>query len=260
MTRSPKEIPSQKVSIWERYPALSEIPVGRFPNHLLIIPDGNRRFAETQGILPVEGHKLGLEVMVEILRDMHELPISFITLWAFSRDNWKRPPEEVSGLMTLLTEGVRTNIGQLHEKNTRFVHLGRKDRIPEELRSAIEEAEDLTMKNTGQTVCVAIDFGGRDQELRILKKVVRAVNLGEIKDESAIDEKYADSLRDADGLIPPADLLIRSSGEQRTSDIGWLNGAQTELFIHEKLFPELTTGDIVDALLNFSKRQRRFGT
>lgn len=249
------------VSIWERYPALSEIPKKRFPNHLLIIPDGNRRFAKTQGILPIEGHKLGLEVMIEILRDMHELPISFITLWAFSSDNWKRPQEEVSGLMTLLTEGIRAHIGELHEKKARFVHLGRKDRITEELRITIEEAEKITMENAGQTVCVAIDFGGSDQETRIAQRIFDDISYGFIRGKNDITQDYLESLRDGNGQIPPADLLIRSSGEQRTSDIGWLNGAQTELyFINEKLFPQVSTDDIVDALLDFSKRQRRFGT
>lgn len=259
MIRPIKETPS-RASIWERYPPLSEIPRERFPNHVLIIPDGNRRFAETQRIMPVEGHKLGLEVMIEILRDMHELPISFITLWAFSSDNWKRPPEEVSGLMTLLTEGIRTNIGELHEKKARFVHLGRKDRISEELRIAIEEAEKLTMENTGQTVCVAIDFGGRDQEVRIAQRIFDDISYGFIRGKNDITQDYLESLRDGNGDIAPADLLIRSSGEQRTSDIGWFIGPQTELyFISKKLFPEVSTDDIVDSLLDFSKRQRRFG-
>lgn len=243
----------RSLSIWERFPQLKEIPQGGFPNHVLIIPDGNRRFAKASLQNVLFGHRQGMKVVTNILRDLRELPIPFVTLWAFSADNWKRPHGEVNGLMMLLEEGVKTHVDELMKNNARVIHLGRKDRIPESLRIAIEDAESKTAENSGQTVCLAIDFGGRDQERRMLEAARR------IPSDVPLTDELTDGLRDGHGLIPPADLLVRTF-ERRTSDIGWLNGAQTELyFIDGKLFPEISTDDIVDAICYFSTRQRRLG-
>lgn len=244
---------TQHLTIWERFPQLKEIPQGGFPNHVLIIPDGNRRFAKASLQNVLFGHRQGMEVVTNILRDLRELPIPFVTLWAFSADNWKRPQGEVNGLMMLLEEGVKTHVDELMKNNARVIHLGRKDRIPESLRITIEDAESKTAKNSGQTVCLAIDFGGKDQERRMLE-AGRA-----LPPNIPTTDELVEILRDGGGLIPPADLLVRPS-ERRTSDIGWLNGAQTELyFIDDKLFPEISTADIVNAICYFSKRQRRLG-
>lgn len=244
---------TRPLTTWERFPQLKEIPQGGFPNHVLIIPDGNRRFAKASLQNVLFGHRQGMTVVTDILRDLRALPINFVTLWAFSADNWKRPQEEVYGLMMLLERGVKTHVDELMKNNARVIHLGRKDRIPESLRITIEDAESKTAKNSGQTVCLAIDFGGKDQERRMLEAARR------IPPGVSLTDELIEQLRDGKGLIPPADLLVRPS-ERRTSDIGWLNGAQTELyFIDKKFFPEISTDDIVDAICYFSTRQRRLG-
>lgn len=246
------ELLSPSPTIYERFPQLKEIPQGGFPNHVLIIPDGNRRFAKASLQNVLFGHQKGMAAVVNILRDVRELPISIVTLWAFSADNWKRPQEEVNGLMLLLENGIKAHIGELMENKTRIIHLGRKDRITTSLRATIEGAEIKTAKNSGQTVCLAIDYGGKDQERRMLEAGRR------IPPEVPLTDELIEELRDGKGVIPPADLLIRTA-ERRTSDIGWLNGAQTELYFIDELFPEISTADIVAAICYFSTRQRRLG-
>lgn len=244
----------QKISIFERFPELETIPSHGFPSHVLIIPDGNGRWAQQEKKFVLQGHKKGAEQIDIILHDLSELQeIKIVTLWAFSSDNWKRSADEVKGLMFLIQSQVEQKIKDVKERNARFIHLGRKDRIPKSLLDTIEAAEQDTKNNLGQIICLAIDFGGDDQQVRILEK------LRSIPSDTKIDLELLWQLRDGNGEVPPADLLIRSASEKRTSDIGWLNGASTELYFIDKYFPDVTTADIVKALVDFSKRERRFG-
>jgi undecaprenyl diphosphate synthase len=245
---------SSKQSIFDKYPMLKTIPKEKFPKHVLIIPDGNGRWAQQEEKFVLQGHKKGAEGIKTILRDLSEVEeIKIVTLWGFSADNWKRSEKEVKGLLFLIQYQIEQTIAELKEMNARFIHLGRKDRLPKALLQTMENAEQETKNNPGQIICVAVDFGGEDQEVRIIEQ---ARNLPKDRE---ITKEVLWQLRDAKGLIPPADLLIRTSGERRTSDIGWLNGAPTDLYFIEKFFPDITTVDIVDALVDFSKRDRRFG-
>lgn len=245
----------RKQSIFERYPILQTIAPDRFPKHVLIIPDGNGRWAQQQNKPIIEGHKKGADVIEHILRDLSELTdIKIVTLWGFSSDNWKRSRDEIKGLMYIVEYKVTRTLNEVIRTGRRFIHLGRKDRIPTRLLTILEQAEELTKNSNGQIICLAIDFGGEDQELRVLEAARK------IPDTIPISRDVLWQLRDAHGLIPAADLLIRTSGEKRTSDIGWLNGSQTELYFLEKYCPDVTTSDIIDALVDFSKRERRFGS
>lgn len=246
-------------SIFKRFPQLAIIPPERFPKHVFIIPDGNRRFAKAKGKNAIQGHQQGLENTLTIFRDLRELPaIEFVTLWAFSDNNWSRPEEEVDGLMSLLTGGIQMHIEELDKHNVRLIHLGRKDRIPPFLQDALADAEERTHANTGQVLSLGIDFGGQDQDLREKQRLARDIKYGLITSDT-FDRAYLDALRDGDGVVPPADLLIRTSGETRLSDPGWLVGANTELHFTNKLFPQTTTEDIIDAITEFSQRDRRMG-
>ncbi len=243
-----------KKSIFEQYPILQTIPKDKFPKHVLIIPDGNGRWAQQEKKIVLQGHKKGAEVTKIILRNLGEIPeIKIISLWGFSADNWKRNEKEIKGLLLLIQYQIEQTIKELQERNARFIHLGRKDRLPKTLLQTMERAEEETFHNQGQIVCIAVDFGGEDQEMRIIEKA-RTV----AKDIPVTNELLW-QLRDGHGIIPPADLLIRTAGEQRTSDIGWLNGAPTELYFIKKFFPEVTTADIVAGIVDFSKRERRLG-
>lgn len=253
MEKSGVEGQPVRLSVLERFPALKEIPKSAFPQHVLIIPDGNRRFARSLSEESIFGHRKGVEVLQSILRDLRELPIQTVTVWGFSADNWQRSEEELGALMGLFEQAIKANLPELMQYNTRFVHLGRKDRLPESLQEAIRKAELETTENMGQTLCLAIDFGGMDQEIRMMEK------LRMMKEDQPLTREIVEGLRDGDGTIPSADLIIRTSGEMRTSDIGWLNGANTELYFTRKFFPDMTTKDIVDALVDFSRRHRRLG-
>lgn len=243
-----------KKTIFEKFPILRSIPEEKFPRHICIIPDGNGRWAKSHNRFAVYGHARGMRVLQKILRELSEISeIKIVTLWAFSTDNWKRGEKEINGLMKLLVKGIDDGIKEIKERNSRFIHLGRKDRLPKSLLTVLNKAEEETKNNSGQIVVIAIDFGGEDQNIRILQKAINL--LSSIK----IDQNLLWELRDTNGLIKSADLLIRTSGELRTSDIGWINGKSTEIYIIDKLFPDVTTIDIIDAVVAFSKRDRRFG-
>lgn len=243
----------KKGDIFERFPVLKSIPSQHFPNFLFIIPDGNRRFAKQKGKPSFWGHKKGFDVAIELLRSMQSLPIKIVGFWGFSSDNWKRNEIEVKGLMTIFEQLINNYFDELMKNNGRLIHIGRKDRLPDSLIKTITKAEEKTKKNTGQILCIALDFGGEDQTIRMLDQARR------LEKNITITPQLLHSLRDGDGLIPPADLIIRTS-EIRTSDVGWLNGKNTVLyFIPDKFFPEMNERDIVNAIDFFDKTERRQG-
>lgn len=239
-------------SIFDKFPLLKEIPEEKFPNHVLIIPDGNGRWANRMRQLPIFGHRQGMKIIKEVLDALKDLPIKIITVWGFSANNWKRQKNEVESLMKLFESAIKENLPELIKNNTRFIHLGRKDRIPFSLVKMIEDSEKKTQYNTKRTFCLALDFGGEDQELRILNEVRK------LPKSVDITPTVVEQLRDAKGLIPPADLIIRTSGEQRTSDLGWLE-RNAEFYSIPKLLPESTIKDFVNAIVDYSKRERRYG-
>ncbi len=244
----------KNLSIIQRFPQLQTLTKEQFPHHVLIIPDGNGRWAQQSHFPITWGHKKGADAAKQILLDLSELQeIRIVTIWGFSSDNWKRSMEEINGLFDVIHHSLNSLYSILQQKHAKLFHLGRKDRIPQSLKDEIEHMEKESEKNPGQTVCIAIDFGGEDQIRRMLEKARNLPKGTEITEETVW------SLRDGEGKIPPADLLIRTAGEHRTSDIGWLNNAGTELFFIDKYFPDVTTEDIIDAILSFARRQRRFG-
>jgi len=243
-----------KLSLYDQFPALKQIPEEKFPKHILIIPDGNGRWAKEHNIFVTAGHKKGAEVVEKILDDISQIQaIKAVTLWGFAADNWKRSTDEVKGLMFLLKYKIKNTIKKLKARNGRFIHLGRKDRMPQDLREILEREENNTKKNTGQILSLAIDFGGEDQNIRMIQQA------RQIPSNIPISQDVLWQLRDGHGIVKSADLLIRTSGEKRTSDIGWLNGVSTELYFIEKFFPDITIEDIVDAIIDYAKRERRFG-
>jgi len=239
------------------------------PHHVAIILDGNRRYARSHGETVPEGHQDGLENAVRILRTFKELPIETVTLWGFSADNWDRPMEEVDALMEIFASGIEHYLPEVIKDNARVLHLGRKDRFEKrnpKLASALQKAEEITKDNVGQTIVLALDYGGRDHEMRVTERIVEYVLGVRRQDPEISDDQIKGLVRasytlffDLAGKIPPADLIFRSSGEQRTSDIGYLNGKQTELATSPKFWPEITEDDMLNALVDFAQRERRMG-
>lgn len=238
-------------SVWEKYPELKKIPKDKFPLHLLLIPDGNGRWAKLSHKNITEGHRAGAEVIKNLYNDLWQLPIKFITIWGFSADNWSRTKEEADGIMKVIAGTLKVMLPIAIERKSRIVHIGRKDRIPAYLKAALEDAEERTKNFNSSFICLAVDYAGQDQEVRIIKKMI-SDNVKKVTPE--ILTKY----RDGGGVVPPADLIIRTSGERRTSDLGWLS-INSELAFIEKLLPNIGSKDIVNAIIDFSKRERRFG-
>jgi undecaprenyl diphosphate synthase len=145
-------------TVWDKFPELKSIPEEKFPKHLLLIPDGNGRWAKLYHKNITEGHKKGAEVIKNIYNDLWQLPIKFITIWGFSADNWSRTREEADGIMHVIDETLKVLLPQALERNERIMHIGRKDRIPAFLRDAFENAEKLTEKNTGTVLSLAVDY------------------------------------------------------------------------------------------------------
>ena len=239
-------------SVWELFPILKEVPKEKFPSHVLIIPDGNNRWAQRLKKPTITGHRQGYKVLKEVLETLQDLPINIVTIWGFAADNWKRSKQEVGNLMKLFERGLKENLSDLLKNNSRFTHLGRKDRIPNSLRQTIEKVEKETRKNSGKVLCLAIDFGGEDQEFRMMKAVHN------LPKNVKITLDVIKKLRDGRGEISPADLIIRTSGEQRTSDLGWLE-RNSEFYSIPKLLPDTQMQDFVNAIIDYSKRERRFG-
>lgn len=241
-----------KTSVFEKFPQLKGIPPEKFPNHILIIPDGNGRWAKRINSVPIIGHRQGFKVLKGVLRNLQDLPINIVSIWGFAADNWKRSEKEVAELMKLFEEGLKEIIPDLLKNKSKFIHLGRKDRIPMSLKKTIENAEKITRNNKGKILCLAIDFGGEDQELRIMKTIQK------LSKTTNITSELVRKLRDGQGEISSADLIIRTSGENRTSDVGWL-GTNSEFYSISKFLPDATMEDFIKAFIDYSKRERRFG-
>lgn len=241
-----------RAAVFERFPQLKKIPAEKLPNHVLIIPDGNGRWAKKINSVPIIGHRQGFKVLKEILKNLQELPINIVSIWGFAADNWKRSKKEIGDLMKLFEEGLKDSLPDLIKNKSRLIHLGRKDRIPYSLKQMLEKIEKATKNNKGKILCLAIDFGGEDQELRLIKEIQKLPKNTEITTE------LITQLRDGHGKISPADLIIRTSGEQRISDVGWL-GLNSEFYSVNKLLPDTKLKDFIDAIIDYSKRERRFG-
>ncbi len=238
--------------IYKEFPKLMEIPDGKYPNHVLIIPDGNGRWAKKLHKIPFFGHRQGFQVLKKVIRNLQDLPINTLSVWAFSSDNWKRNSDEINSLMKIYEAGINEALPDLIDKEMRFVCLGRRDRIPDFLVKTIETVEKKTNKLGPRIFCVAIDYSGQDQEIRMFQKVQK------LPKNTKINLELIKKLRDSEGIITPADLIIRTSGEQRISDLGWLS-QNSEFYSIKKFLPDTKVSDFIDALIDYSKRERRFG-
>ncbi|MBI3397197.1 di-trans,poly-cis-decaprenylcistransferase [Candidatus Woesebacteria bacterium] len=232
------------------------LPKGtKVPNHIAIIPDGNRRWARARGLNTLEGHKRGFTRAVELSRVARNLGVHTITLWGFSTENWDRSKDEVSYLMKLYAKLVDDYLKEARENDARIYHLGRKDRLPKFLLNKVKYAEDSTKNNKTHVVNLAIDYGGHDDIIRAARKMVHdRVSEDEVTKE--LFEKYLDT---HDQPYPYVDLIIRTSGEQRTSGLMTWQAAYAETYWENDHFPDFTPEKLKLAILDYSRRRRRFG-
>ncbi|MEQ1849541.1 MAG: polyprenyl diphosphate synthase [Candidatus Peribacteraceae bacterium] len=224
--------------------------------HLAIIPDGNRRWAREHLLESVwKGHEKAVENFVTLSEWCRNDPrVSILTVWCFSTENWKRDPKEISELMKLLETYLRREQKNFEKKQTRFVHSGRRDRIPPSLKQLIEESEEQTKNFTGFTLHLAVDYGGKDEVVRAIHKIpANRYPLPASTDESVI-RQYLDHPE-----LPDIDVILRSSGEQRTSNFFLWQSAYAEWVFSPKYFPDIGTDDLDEALGEYERRKRRFG-
>ncbi|MEN7982603.1 MAG: polyprenyl diphosphate synthase [Nanoarchaeota archaeon] len=223
------------------------------PNHIAIIPDGNRRWAKERGMEGFRGHEKAGEVdsLISLFEETRNLGVRYISFWGFSTENWKRDKEENDKLFNVLLKGVEEFLKYAHENKVRFRHLGRKDRFSKELVDALEKLESETEKYSDYNVNLCLDYGGRDEILRAVNKLLNA------KAKNINEEQFTKVL-DTNG-VPEPDLILRTSGEKRLSGFMPWQGVYAELLFVEKHFPDFKPQDVREAVEEFSRRKRRFG-
>ncbi len=231
------------------------MPSSTIPNHIAIIPDGNRRWAKAHGFPSLEGHRRGFDVAVKIGRKIRSMGVNTLTMWAFSTENWNRAPKEVSYLMKMYEIFIEKNLKEAMKEKIRIIHLGRKDRLPKSLLAKIENSEEKTKDFKNYILNIALDYGGRDEVIRAINKVIS--NKKQVT--SISEENFNEFLDTANQPHPNPDLIIRTSGEQRTSGLMIWQAAYAEYVFLNKHFPDLKDEDIELAIEEYSARQRRFG-
>lgn len=225
----------------------------RMPKHVGIIMDGNGRWARQRGLPRVAGHRAGTENLREILRAAVEFGIPILTIYAFSTENWERPPEEIQGLMRILDEVIDRELAELHENGVQLRHIGDLSGVSEHLQRKIQDAIELTRNNDRLILNVAFGYGGRAEIVHAIREIVRA---GHGPDD--IDDALVCSHLYTAGL-PDPDLIIRTSGEMRLSNFLIWQAAYAEYYITPIFWPDFNKEELRKALIQFSKRERRFG-
>lgn len=222
----------------------------KIPTHIAIIPDGNRRWAKSKGLLAQAGHKKGVENIEQLVRTTRDMGIKCLTGWAFSTENWKRDKKENDNLFDLLRLFTKRYKKFIEKERIRFIHLGRKDRLPEDVVKIINEMEDVTKQYTDFTTAIGLDYGGHDELLRTIKKL-KNQNL-EITKENI--EKNLDTAQ-----LPKPDLIIRTSGEQRLSGFMSWQCAYAEFYFAKVHFPDFGPKELKKAIAEYMTRNRTFG-
>lgn len=223
------------------------------PQHVAIILDGNGRWAKQRGLPRLLGHRAGGDNVHRVARLFMRYGIKYLTLYVFSTENWKRPKAEVTGLLNLLAEKIDSESQSLHKDNIRLMHLGRLARLPPGLRRKVEAATELTKDNTGMTLCLAFDYGARDEILEAARRLI-----GHGISPANIDEALFSQYLYSSG-IPDPDLIIRTAGEVRLSNFLLWQAAYSELYFTPVLWPDFGQKEIEEALLGYRRRERRFG-
>jgi undecaprenyl diphosphate synthase len=227
------------------------------PRHIAVIMDGNGRWAKKRLMPRTMGHRAGMTALKRLVESVVELNIPYLTVFAFSTENWRRPWEEVDYLMNLLVEYLLKELQELHQNNVRINILGEYQSLPPRCRIELEDALQTTGNNSGLTFSIALNYGARHEILTAVKKVAARVASGELPAEG-IDEAYFSSLLFTAGL-PDPDLLIRTAGEMRISNFLLWQIAYTEIWVTDRLWPEFSREDLMRAIADYQRRDRRYG-
>ncbi len=227
------------------------------PRHIAIIMDGNGRWAKARGLPRVAGHKAGVDALRGIVRAAGDKGLEFLTLFAFSSENWSRPNSEVTELMGLLKLFIRRDLNKLHSQNVRVRIIGARDDLASDICVLLNEAEKLTAANSGLTLVIAFNYGARDELTRAMRQIAEAVAAGQMKPDAITAEMISERLDTAD--IPDPDLIIRTSGEMRLSNFLLWQAAYSEFLFAPEYWPDFKPAHLFAAIDEYRKRVRRFG-
>ena len=233
------------------------IDQGEIPNHIAIIMDGNGRWAKSRGNIRTKGHKAGVDSVRDITEACAQIGVKYLTLYAFSTENWSRPKIEVNALMRLLASSLRKEAENLNENDIRLQTIGQIDRFPENCQRELREAIELTSDNNRLQLCLALSYSGRWDITEAVKKIAQQVQEGDIAPEDISDDMISAHLSTAN--IPDPELIIRTSGEYRLSNFLLWQLAYSELYITETYWPDFRREELYKAIQSFQQRERRFG-
>ncbi len=234
-----------------------QIDTSRLPRHIAIIMDGNGRWANEQGKDRLYGHFHGVESVRNIVETCAELKIGYLTLYAFSTENWYRPEEEVAGLMELLVSTIRNEVETLHKNNIRLSVIGEIEKLPKQARKELHEAFEITKNNTGLNLVMALSYSGRWELLNAVKKIAKQVQAGSVDVENINMDLLQTNLETAS--IPDPELMIRTGGEYRVSNFLLYQIAYSELYFTDVHWPEFRKNNLIAAIIDYQQRERRFG-
>ena len=232
-------------------------PTAATPSHVAIIMDGNGRWAKARGLSRSKGHRKGVEAVRAAVRAAGELGVKTLTLFSFSSENWSRPQEEVSELMTLLKMFIRRDLADLHKENVRVSIIGARHNVPSDILPLLEEAENLTRENTATRLVIAFNYGSRDEITRAMQLIARQVAAGDMLPEDVSEATVSKALDTAEWSDP--ELIIRTSGEKRLSNFLLWQAAYSEFIFLDCLWPDFSKDHFEQALAEYHSRDRRFG-
>jgi len=237
--------------------ALAEVPRQRWPRHIAIIMDGNGRWAQARSQPRIEGHRRGAETVRRITEEGSRLGIEQLTLFAFSSENWRRPRDEIDFLMELYRQHLIQERPTILKNNIRLRTIGRREGIPDEVLAEVDRTIEMSAGNTGMTLCLAVNYGGRQEIADAARRLAEQAARGAINPATVTEETFARTL-DTAGM-PDPDLLIRTAGEMRLSNFLLWQTSYAEIWVTETLWPDFREADLWTAIHDFSKRKRRFG-
>ena len=248
---------SLKPSGSEEERLLAELDANKLPQHIAVIMDGNGRWAQRRHLPRIAGHRAGVQSARTAIETCARLNIPALTLYAFSMENWRRPKAEIDFLMRLLREYLRKELPVIHRNNIRLLVIGRPDQLPDAVRTDVERAMRQTAGNSGMRLAVALNYGGRAELVDAFNRILDRVRNNGLANARVDEEMISQHLYTAG--LPDPDLLIRTSGEMRVSNFLLWQIAYAEIYVTETLWPDFTRAQLFEALLDFQKRERRYG-
>lgn len=239
---------------------LAQLDVSRIPSHIAIIMDGNGRWARARALNRLRGHTAGIEAVREAIRCANDLGVRYLSIYSFSTENWKRPEDEVTGLMNLFAKTMLAEVDALHEEHVRVMTIGDMSALPAETREAFEEAQERTRENDGMTLIVAVNYGARAEIVHAMREIMRKAHDAQQAgcDAPQLTEELLEQHLYTAG-VPDPELLIRTSGERRLSNFMLWQAAYSEFVCSPVLWPDFDRYELLRCLLDYQDRERRFG-